>query len=71
MVIHYFVEYTLADTIYQYRIDCGYDINVVESIIYNHLKAGDQNLSIIPVLEEPDDSNKELDIDNKIIDIEA
>jgi len=67
MKINYILEYINKETNKPYRANLGYNINFIKAAIFEHLKRGDFNITILPVLEDcqaDDPDNIEvLDID--------
>ena len=52
MRVHYFLEYLLAEKQRGVRSDLGYNAQQAIAAAFVHLKAGDQNVVIVPVLED-------------------
>ena len=69
MKIQYFVTYTSSKNNHNYNVDCGYNVSVMEAVVYRHFKEGDKNINVIvaPKLEECD--NKADDSDTTIIEV--
>lgn len=66
MKINYILDYTSKETGKACRANLGYNINFVKAALHEHLKKGDFNIVIMPILE---DCSKD-DPDNiEIIDI--
>ena len=70
MKLHYFLEYVSTEKNKHVRSDLGYDINQAEAAAYIHLKKGDVNVAILPVIEDCD-KNDDHNFDNRIIDVEV
>ena len=68
MKINYILDYTSKETNKACRANLGYNINYVKAAVYEHLKKGDFNVIVMPILE---DCSKD-DPDNiEIIDIKC
>jgi len=68
MKVHYFLEYFSKATSKGVRADLGYNANTATSAAYVHLKQGDTNVVIVPVLEDTDIMEDE---DINIIDVDV
>lgn len=67
MKVHYFLEYLSVEKQKGVRSDLGYSAQHAIVAAFIHLKAGDQNVVIIPVLEDKDILEEE---NIEIIDVE-
>ena len=64
MKVKYFLEYLSKETGKGVRADLGNNINFVRAAVYAHLTNGDQNIIVIPTLEDGDDDINIINLDN-------
>ena len=68
MKVRYYLEYISKETNKAARADLGYNAAVATSTAYIHLKKGDLNVVIVPVLEDTDIMEED---DISIIDVDV
>ena len=70
MKLHYYLEYLSVEKNKGVRADLGYNICQARAAAFVHLKAGDQNVVIVPVLEDCDKKDED-NIDILDVDVEV